>query len=163
MAGPVPSSTVESVLREEISLGRALLTAQREVWESLCQAEPAHLLVPRLVQQESALDASRQAARRRAEALVLVGGMDAWLLTLPLAVANSIRTLRSEAHQLKGEIQALATQCTWLARRSAYWLEAQRALIGELAAERLGPGTYGGGGQKRREGQVTASVLDRSA
>ncbi|MEZ4649052.1 MAG: hypothetical protein R3E97_09775 [Candidatus Eisenbacteria bacterium] len=89
--------------------------------------------------------------------------MDAWLVSLPHAAAMAMRALRGEAHQLKAEIEALATQCTWLARRSAYWLEAQRALIGELAAERLGPGTYGGGGQKRKEGQVTASVLDRSA
>ena len=154
---------VEAALREEIARARTLLSVQKDVWDALCRAEPAATLEPRLSRQEAAFEAARQASLRRAEALGPFGGFESWLASLPALAIPQWRALHSEAAHLKEEIRALATQCSWLARRSAYWLESQRVLVGELAAERLGAGTYGGGGQKSRDGQVTASILDRSA
>jgi hypothetical protein len=163
MSGPTAAPNIEAVLREEIALAQALLVVQREVWDALCQAEPAARLEPRLGRQESAFEAVRRASLARADALEPFGGLEPWLASLPLAAIPPFRALREEAGVLRNEIQSLATQCSWLARRSAYWLEAQRALVGELAAERLGAGTSGGGGRKSGDGQVTASLLDRSA
>lgn len=163
MSGLANASTIEAELREEIARARHLVEVQREIWDALCRAEPAAQLEPRLVRQESALEAARRASVARAEALAPFGGFEGWLGTRPVANAPGLRALKAEAGALREEILSLATQCSWLARRSAYWLEAQRALVGELAAERLGAGTYGGGGQKSRDGQVIASLLDRSA
>ena len=163
MSGQDTMSTIEAVLREEITLARRLLDVQREVWDALCRAVPAAELEPRLARQESALEDARRASVRRANALAPLGGFESWLAGLPVSVRPQLRAMRQEAATLRDEIQSLATQCGWLARRSAYWLEAQRALVGELAAERLGAGTYGGGGRKSGDGQVTASLLDRSA
>lgn len=152
----------EDAVREEIRVARHLLAVQREVYALLRRAAPAAVLEPELLRQEEALVAAREAARVRATALARVGGFDGWLATLPKDAARRLAPLRVEARALRVEIDRQATQCGWLARRSAAWLEAQRALIADLATERLGAGTYGGEGRRAATGAVAASLLDRS-
>lgn len=164
MTVPARETAIEIAVREELALAAALLRNQQEVWDALCRAEPGVALGPRLRRQEEALEALRRASTQRAALLAPIGGFDAWLATLAPPRRESLLALRSQGRRLRGEIETLAARSNWLARRSAHWLETQRALVAELAAERLGPGTYGQGARSTAgQSPVAPSLLDRSA